>query len=868
MSPALCFPRPARASSHRLVVAAVAVTLLSSTVAPTGRTDATEFASTTCGGRAATMRGTDRDDRLVGTSADDVIVAAAGNDTVLGLGGHDVICAGPGDDAVSGGDGSDQLFGDVGTDVLRGQAGRADRCWDGEVTSGCETIATSPPPATTAPTATMAPTTTTTATTTATTTTAPPSTAPATTTTPATTTPATTTPATTAPAQTSGPGTFSDGFVDLSKWSMLANWSVQDQSSQSPNSSATVQSGVARIVAADQNYGDAFIRADTKYTLQSGTTVFKMDVDLGSGAQGSDSTLLGWPVARFTALPYGTATTFAGNGKGPTPATGVLVRFVNNCRIPWAPPSVATFTAHTESLSDDTDSCDQVPTLQNGSLNRVEIRYTPGTISIWASDFSADGTTFGPLKHVADYPATLPATGYFAIGAHNHATLKYSNGSMATIETHFDNISYPTAGVTRSYRNGTSADPTGAATAHVSFSAYSPNRPSNPTITVNGRTHPITVTESESHSYAEAIEVPTTDLVAGNNVITVSGFARTGNIDLVVSAAAATPQPPVTTAPATTTPATTTPTQPPATTAPAPATTVPATTGPPTTAPATTTPPTTAPATTAPAVGSGGFFEDFTTTAGKSRFDYQLHTSMNGGPTSITSTFMGEHDHNCNGPTTYRPITGGQSAPTFIDVSNSELIWHCAPGNDPAKGHLMTALDTTDIATLSFSPKQTFNNVTRVCWDQNMNNLGEGKWVNIFIVPANDITRYSGNLNYAAATGLAFGGITQLLPPNAYDFTWLRGTTFVNGTEMMWASNDHGIAPTSPPRFQICLQNSGQQLVIRRPDGTTDTINTGRSFPTGPAKVIFQDASYNPTKHNGSESALTWHWDNITVNAN
>ena len=274
----------------------------------------------------------------------------------------------------------------------------------------------------------------------------------------------------------------------------------------------------------------------------------------------------------------------------------------------------------------------------------------------------------------------------------------------------------------------------------------------------------------------------------------------------------------------------------------------------------------TIPAGTGPTTSTVLFGEDFTNPSGQNRFDYQLHTSMNGAQaTTISSTFIGEHNRDCQGPDTFRTINGGQAAATFIDVSNSDLIWYCAPGNDTAKGHMMTALDTTDIATLSFSPKQTFNNVGRVCWDQNMNDLGEGKWVNIFVVPASDVARYGGNLNYAAATGLAFGGITQLLPNNAYDFTWLRGTTFVNGAEVMWASNSRGIATSSPPRFQICLQNSGRTLVVRRPDGSTDTLSTGTSFPTGEVKVIFQDASYNPTKHNGTENHLTWHWDNFII---
>ena len=190
----------------------------------------------------------------------------------------------------------------------------------------------------------------------------------------------------------------------------------------------------------------------------------------------------------------------------------------------------------------------------------------------------------------------------------------------------------------------------------------------------------------------------------------------------------------------------------------------------------------------------------------------------------------------------------------------------------------MTALDTNDVATLSFTPKQTFNNVTQVCWDQNMNNLGEAKWVNVFVVPADDIAAHGGDFSYAAASGLPFGGIDRMPPAGSFDFTWLHGSTFANKwgpnashTETMnfWASTiGHGMVPEGPldsaPRFRICL-TSGGNMVINRPDGTTDTRAIGTTFPTGAVKVIFQDASYNPTKHNGNTDRLSWHWDNIAV---
>ncbi len=274
-----------------------------------------------------------------------------------------------------------------------------------------------------------------------------------------------------------------------------------------------------------------------------------------------------------------------------------------------------------------------------------------------------------------------------------------------------------------------------------------------------------------------------------------------------------------------------------------------------------------------PAGASAAMFrEDFETAAGLDRFDYQLHTSSNGDTnTLISASFMGEHDEGCHGPDTHRVVQGGDGSPTFVDVSDSDLIWWCAPSGDPSSGHFMTALDTTDIATLSFSPRERFTDVTRVCWDQNMNNLGEGKWLNVFVVPASDVAAHGGNLNYAAATGLSFGGNDLMVPPGGFNFTWLRGSTMAfTGYEQtmdFWKSVEPGgMDPSPAPRYRICL-HSGGDMVIDRPDGTTDRMALGATFPTGDVKVIFQDGSYNPTKHNGSADHVTWHWDNIEVDA-
>jgi uncharacterized delta-60 repeat protein len=76
-----------------------------------------------CGGKRATIVGTNKKNRLRGTRRTDVIVGLGGNDTISGLGGNDIVCAGSGNDKVSGGSGNDKLFGDAGKDNLKGDAG-------------------------------------------------------------------------------------------------------------------------------------------------------------------------------------------------------------------------------------------------------------------------------------------------------------------------------------------------------------------------------------------------------------------------------------------------------------------------------------------------------------------------------------------------------------------------------------------------------------------------------------------------------------------------------------------------------------------------------------------------------------------------
>jgi len=76
-----------------------------------------------CGGKRATIVGTNGDDVIQGTEKADVIWAGPGDDTVYGGLGNDIICGGAGDDLIHGGRGNDWLDGDAGTDRVFGDLG-------------------------------------------------------------------------------------------------------------------------------------------------------------------------------------------------------------------------------------------------------------------------------------------------------------------------------------------------------------------------------------------------------------------------------------------------------------------------------------------------------------------------------------------------------------------------------------------------------------------------------------------------------------------------------------------------------------------------------------------------------------------------
>jgi hypothetical protein len=327
---------------------------------------------------------------------------------------------------------------------------------------------------------------------------------------------------------------------------------------------------------------------------------------------------------------------------------------------------------------------------------------------------------------------------------------------------------------------------------------------------------------------------------------------------------------------------------------PAPTTTVaPTTTLAPTTTRATTT--TTAPPTTTTPPAGVQFSEDFSSPDSVNRFDYALdgiHPSVD---TGTPSHWMGDHDRNCGSPDTKRDVQRGTAS------NISDLVWYCAPGGDPAKGHLMTSFVTFGYDILAFSPKQYFTDVSKVCWDQNLTFEGGRRWTQLAIVrradverEAQEVEKWEGEDGFGPGhLNLGFVGPDHRhdLPTNDIEPSDPAILVRVSlghmqvSTAMHFAIGDlnagvddlaDGTADgylkyeNLANRFQHCIKDNGNGTLTvsrERADGKGIVSSTfAGAFPDGQVRVVFEDDQYDgPKDVEYDPSQNTWHWDNLEV---
>ncbi len=242
-------------------------------------------------------------------------------------------------------------------------------------------------------------------------------------------------------------------------------------------------------------------------------------------------------------------------------------------------------------------------------------------------------------------------------------------------------------------------------------------------------------------------------------------------------------------------------------------------------------------------------------------------------------SFTGDHSlpdssGMCGGPTSTRQLSSGdapRAVPTRFDdaaVRSLGLAYWCANGT----GHFMTAFDTSGYAHFDFRPDRTFRDVRRVCWDQNITDMG-GKWTEVAVVPIREFNANDGRMDYThpdrngpnqpgswglpIENGVFKAGFLGGQQTSSFDQRTFRGSVDQQTTE------------NKMMRTQHCVNDNGNGTVTitrGKADGGLQKDTLQGSFPSGEVVVIFSDVSYNPDKRDGhSADENTWHWDNLLV---
>jgi hypothetical protein len=254
------------------------------------------------------------------------------------------------------------------------------------------------------------------------------------------------------------------------------------------------------------------------------------------------------------------------------------------------------------------------------------------------------------------------------------------------------------------------------------------------------------------------------------------------------------------------------------------------------------------------------FADSFGSAGSLGNYQFEVSHGTGATPTDIT-TWHGDHNLACEAPTTLRDV---HVAPE--GVNPGELVWWCAPGGDPATGHMMTSLFTTGYGHVDFTPARSFSNVRRVCWDQNYTEMGGRKWTQMVVVSDATFAANGGHLDYVLPelqNDVAVGGLR--LEGDTFMFRNLRGSTTTFVGQGVYEANFSGFTTTDKAtRYRTCITDNENGTV--RIESVVGTRVQRGSFPNGVSHVIFQDVTYDAPKDPlSTDSLATWHWDNVLV---
>jgi hypothetical protein len=217
---------------------------------------------------------------------------------------------------------------------------------------------------------------------------------------------------------------------------------------------ANIQSNHLLVVVAAQNYGQNSyrIRQPFDFADRTGTIVFD--------AQGHNLGNHGWISVEVTEdpTPAPSFTVVQNFENGAIPRNAVEIQLLGSCG--GDNVGISTVFVYDDFVQKAVLSDPRICAPAGlGKLNHFEVRLSRTRVEISATPASDDGLVFGAPVVLGAVDIALPFTrGYVHLTTHNHATLKYSNGSMDAWTARWDNVGFDGPAVTGAFRENEALD--------------------------------------------------------------------------------------------------------------------------------------------------------------------------------------------------------------------------------------------------------------------------------------------------------------------------------------------------------------------------------------------------------------------------
>lgn len=209
-----------------------------------------------------------------------------------------------------------------------------------------------------------------------------------------------------------------------------------------PSSSIGTRYGLT--ATGSQNYGDNSYRINQQFDIAGRTGTIAFDASLHAY-----NFLIGFTTIAYSSEPIASPSIKTANGNGGSMKEGFFLGF--GCD--GGGVILYRYSNYIETeVPNELGGCNNPGmTVKIGNLNRVQVRVAQNRVEVYATDYSANGTTFGASRLIyRGNPGLSFSRGFVTFGTHNHASIKYGgSGSSYTggvtvrsVNAVWDNIAF------------------------------------------------------------------------------------------------------------------------------------------------------------------------------------------------------------------------------------------------------------------------------------------------------------------------------------------------------------------------------------------------------------------------------------------